>query len=118
MGLDVTIEHDGIGVLFTYSGVLEGDQVLVESQALYTPEIMAKLHYQLVDLRDVNRIELTTEQIQHYLSLMNPLDKAGAYAIQEHGELIIEEISGSFSNVVGLPLERLEVELESWRRSG
>jgi septum formation protein len=46
---------------------------------------------------------------------LNPLDKAGAYAIQEHGDLIIEEISGSFSNVVGLPLERLEAELSRWR---
>ena len=45
---------------------------------------------------------------------MNPLDKAGAYAIQDGGELIIEEISGSFSNVVGLPVERLRQELGAW----
>ena len=45
---------------------------------------------------------------------MNPLDKAGAYAIQEHGELIVAEISGSYSNVVGLPVERLRAELEAW----
>ena len=38
---------------------------------------------------------------------MNPLDKAGAYAIQEHGDKIVSEISGSFSNVVGLPMEQL-----------
>jgi septum formation protein len=64
---------------------------------------------------DVRFLALTPEQIRHYLSRMNPLDKAGAYAIQEHGDLIIEEISGSFSNVVGLPLERLEAELSRWR---
>ena len=45
---------------------------------------------------------------------MNPLDKAGAYAIQEHGEMIVSEISGSFSNVVGLPVEQLKLELEAW----
>jgi septum formation protein len=67
---------------------------------------------------DVRFRSLTLEQIRHYLSQMNPLDKAGAYAIQEHGDLIIEEISGSFSNVVGLPLERLEAELKGWENSG
>jgi septum formation protein len=45
---------------------------------------------------------------------MNPLDKAGAYAIQEHGDLIVSEISGSFSNVVGLPVERVGAELAAW----
>ena len=57
---------------------------------------------------------LTAAQIDDYLQRMNPLDKAGAYAIQEHGERIVEKISGSFSNVVGLPLERLRAELASW----
>jgi septum formation protein len=64
---------------------------------------------------DVTFLPLTTEQISDYLSKMNPLDKAGAYAIQEHGEMIVSEISGSYSNVVGLPLERLREELSAWR---
>ena len=57
---------------------------------------------------------LTAGQIGRYLARINPLDKAGAYAIQEHGELIVATISGSFSNVVGLPMERLRVELTEW----
>jgi septum formation protein len=61
---------------------------------------------------DVTFHPLTENQISRYLSKINPLDKAGAYAIQEHGELIVSEISGSFSNVVGLPLERLNDELQ------
>jgi septum formation protein len=52
--------------------------------------------------------------IRRYLAKVNPLDKAGAYAIQEEGALIIEKISGSYSNVVGLPIERLEWELTRW----
>jgi septum formation protein len=52
--------------------------------------------------------------IRRYLTRVNPLDKAGAYAIQEEGDLIIERISGSYTNVVGLPLERLRVELQTW----
>jgi septum formation protein len=57
---------------------------------------------------------LGLDQIRAYLSKVNPLDKAGAYGIQEEGELIIESISGSFSNVMGLPLERLREELQTW----
>ena len=60
---------------------------------------------------------LTPEEIRHYLEMVNPLDKAGAYAIQEHGEMLVEEISGSFSNVVGLPVEQLQAELKSWQDS-
>ena len=65
---------------------------------------------------DVTFHPLTAEQINGYLSKMNPLDKAGAYAIQEHGETIVSEISGSFSNVVGLPLEMLKEEIRGWER--
>jgi septum formation protein len=57
---------------------------------------------------------LTRAQVKNYLSKINPLDKAGAYAIQERGELIVAEISGSFSNVVGLPIEKLREVLTEW----
>ena len=63
---------------------------------------------------DVRFRALTTGQIRDFLARVNPLDKAGAYAIQEHGEWIVEEISGSYSNVVGLPLERVQAELAAW----
>lgn len=64
---------------------------------------------------DVRFYPLTEPQIKEYLALMNPLDKAGAYAIQEHGERIVAEISGSYSNVVGLPVERVQQELQAWQ---
>ena len=57
---------------------------------------------------------LDAGQIRGYLKKIQPLDKAGAYAIQEFGEYIIEEISGSYTNVVGLPVERLRAELSRW----
>ncbi len=57
---------------------------------------------------------LSPEQIDEYLARINPLDKAGAYAIQENGEMVVSEISGSFSNVVGLPIERVASELAGW----
>ena len=48
------------------------------------------------------------------LKKIHPLDKAGAYAIQDAGEFIVSEISGSFSNVVGLPVEKLREELAAF----
>ena len=50
---------------------------------------------------------LTPEAIEKYIKAVNVLDKAGAYAIQEHGDDIIEGIDGSLTNVIGLPVERL-----------
>ncbi|HEY3761024.1 MAG TPA: Maf family protein [Verrucomicrobiae bacterium] len=60
---------------------------------------------------------LTPSQIDEYLAKVNPLDKAGAYAIQEKGGFIVSEISGSYSNVVGLPVEQLQAELDAWPKS-
>lgn len=45
--------------------------------------------------------------ISEYLQLVDPLDKAGGYAIQEYGEMLIDKCEGSFSNVIGLPMEVL-----------
>ena len=55
---------------------------------------------------------LTPEIIDKYVQDVNVLDKAGAYAIQEHGEDIIESIDGSLTNVIGLPVERLKETFE------
>ena len=49
--------------------------------------------------------ELTDEQIFVYLAKIDPLDKAGAYAAQGHGAEIIRRIRGSYTNVVGLPMD-------------
>ena len=50
---------------------------------------------------------LTDDMIERYIEAVDVLDKAGAYAIQEYGEDLIENIEGSFTNVIGLPVERL-----------
>jgi septum formation protein len=51
--------------------------------------------------------KMSPQEIRDYLRLIHPLDKAGAYAAQEHTERIIARVEGSFSNVVGLPTEKL-----------
>ncbi len=50
---------------------------------------------------------------RYYLNKINPLDKAGAYAIQEHGDQLIKKIKGSYTNVVGLPIEKLKQMLKN-----
>jgi septum formation protein len=55
---------------------------------------------------------LDEEEISYYLSAYQPYDKAGAYGIQEWiGYAAIEHIEGSYYNVMGLPIQRLYVEL-------
>jgi len=51
--------------------------------------------------------------IDAYFRVVNPLDKAGAYGIQEGRELIIEGWRGSFSNIMGLPMEATKQILSS-----
>lgn len=62
---------------------------------------------------DVTFKPLTDEELRRYHTLIEPMDKAGAYAAQDHGDLIIERVEGSWTNVVGLPMERLEEVLRS-----
>lgn len=50
---------------------------------------------------------LDSRAIEEYLKTINPLDKAGAYAAQDDNGRIIEKIEGSVSNVIGLPVERI-----------
>ncbi|HPY89936.1 MAG TPA: Maf family protein [Lentisphaeria bacterium] len=58
---------------------------------------------------------LTADDIKAYFRLVDPLDKAGAYGIQEHGDMIVEQVDGLLSNVIGLPIEEL---FPSCRASG
>ena len=51
--------------------------------------------------------ELSDETIQSYLDAVPVLDKAGAYALQDHGEMIIAAVEGDADNVVGLPCREL-----------
>ena len=54
---------------------------------------------------DVTFKPLEEKTIEAYLARVHTLDKAGGYAIQEHAELIIAGYTGSFTNIVGLPIE-------------
>jgi septum formation protein len=55
----------------------------------------------------VTFLPLSDDVITRYLGEVDVLDKAGAYALQERSEWIIEKVEGSRTNVIGLPIERL-----------
>lgn len=61
---------------------------------------------------EVTFASLTEEEIDHYVTHYRPMDKAGAYGIQEWiGYIGVESIKGSYFNVMGLPVQRLYREL-------
>ena len=62
-------------------------------------------------ISEVTFKSLTDEIIAEYHRRIEPLDKAGGYAIQDESAMIIQGISGSWTNVKGLPMERLIEEL-------
>ena len=69
------------------------DQARRRSQSFHE---MSRVHFRCLDDR----------AIRNYLAKIDPLDKAGAYAAQGDGQDIIQQIEGSYTNVVGLPMEK------------
>ena len=59
------------------------------------------------NITDVKMLELSSDDIDKYLSTGEAMDKAGSYAIQGFGGLFIESIKGSYYSVVGLPIHQL-----------
>ena len=67
-----------------------------------------------VSRSDVTFATLTDDEIRHYVIHYRPMDKAGAYGIQEWiGYIGVERIDGSYFNVMGLPVQRLYTELKN-----
>lgn len=62
----------------------------------------------------VHMAELSEELIDQYIATGEPLDKAGAYALQELGAMLIEKTEGDFFNAMGLPLRHLVHELQAF----
>jgi septum formation protein len=58
------------------------------------------------EISQVRFHKLNESDIANYFRVVNPIDKAGAYAAQGAGRSIIASIEGSFTNVIGLPMER------------
>lgn len=114
IGADTVIELEH-SILGKPSGRENAEQMLLHmsgrSHNVVTGVCMACRNRQIrICFADVSKVffkEIGLETIRHYMSLVNVMDKAGAYAVQEHGELIIDRVEGSVNNVIGLPVERI-----------
>ncbi len=59
------------------------------------------------DKTEVHLKTLSRKGIQNYFKKVNPLDKAGAYSLQARRRGLVDRVKGSFSNAVGLPIEKI-----------
>lgn len=71
-----------------------------------------RAHVEFCEVTRVRFRALDDATIAAYMARVHVLDKAGAYALQEHAEMLVETVEGSRSNVVGLPLGRTLSALE------
>ena len=113
----------GVDTLVSLDGVAFGKPGDRAEAAAMVARLGGRTHqvFTGVALRDVGRgryvsfveesrvtfLPLDAARIEAYHALIDPLDKAGGYAAQEHGEQIIASLDGSWTNVMGLPMERL-----------
>jgi len=116
VGADTVVVVDG-QVLGKPAGPKEAEQMLQRLSGhrhdVYTGlVVLNSLTHEQAQATEVTRVwmrRLSPEQIRTYVATGEPLDKAGAYAVQGLGSLLVERIDGCFYNVVGLPLMRLSL---------
>ena len=89
--------HDAERILAKLSG--HTHQVLSAVALCYREQVQWRLSSSTVEFRP-----MTEQEIRRYVATGEPLDKAGAYAIQGRGAAFIRNITGSYSGVMGLPL--------------
>ncbi|MDX2112081.1 MAG: nucleoside triphosphate pyrophosphatase [Verrucomicrobiota bacterium] len=112
LGADTTVALDG-EVLNKPADLVEARQMLGKlSDREHTVFTAVSLIWRDRGLEDTRCItsrvrfhELDADTITRYFEIVNPLDKAGAYGIQEGRELIIHSWQGSLTNIMGLPIE-------------
>jgi septum formation protein len=94
-------ETDAIAMLQSMSGQTHD----VITSVTFKTELKTKT---LFETTKVTFSPITDEEITYYISKYKPLDKAGSYGIQEWiGLIAISKIEGSYTNVVGLPTEKV-----------
>lgn len=78
------------------------------STGLCLINLVSSFNQTRVETSRVTFKDIDDRVIKEYFEVVNPLDKAGGYAIQTNPELIVENFEGSHSNVIGLPVEMLK----------
>ena len=121
--MSVAARHPGIPVLGADTVVALGNQIygkpkdpeeaeaMLRSLSGRTHQVITGIAFALdkrmmvdSEMTEVRFGAMTDKEIRDYIATGEPMDKAGAYALQGRAEAFIESIHGSWSNVVGLPL--------------
>lgn len=121
LGADTVVVVDGT-ILGKPNSAEEAKEMLAllqgRSHEVYTGvalvEAVTGRELTAVERTEVTIRALSRNEIEAYVASGEPLDKAGAYAIQGLGATIVSGINGCFYNVVGLPLVRLASMLKEW----
>jgi septum formation protein len=117
----------GADTVIELNGDVIGKPANIEDAAVILKKLSGKQHNVVTAIclirRDENVQCIFTESskvyfrhiddivITEYLNKVHVLDKAGAYAIQEHGDILIDKIEGHLDNIIGLPTAKLKVAL-------
>ncbi|MEM0152703.1 MAG: Maf family protein [Ignisphaera sp.] len=115
IGIDTAIFNPMIGVIGKPKTIEEAERMLMSFSGKYHMVIggvtlLDKETGKTTEFTDITIVkfrDVTEDEIKLYISIENPLDKAGAYAIQGLAAFFIESIIGDYYNVVGLPLSKL-----------
>jgi septum formation protein len=119
IGADTIVVHDGQVYgkpsnreeAFSMLSALSGcSHQVITGVAVVTQPLHYSNEFRILTALSVTTVTfcaLSAETIWSYIATGEPLDKAGAYAIQGKGSLFVEKISGDYTNVVGLPLTTL-----------
>jgi septum formation protein len=102
-------EEDAYDMLKSLSGVFH--TVISGISVIRTPSLHKITTFEKTAVKFK---ELTEDEIHYYISTKEPMDKAGAYAIQGIGSLLVEKINGCYFNVMGLPVYKLSKVLEDF----
>lgn len=73
-------EQEGRGLVVVARGVISGEQLLRQTRKTYAPDVVQRLRYQIIDLRDVERMDITAEQMKQLASLNRQAAEAAAGA--------------------------------------
>jgi len=112
LGADTVVEVDS-AILGKPSSRAEAESMLrrLSGRSHFVHAALALIFsdsaHELVDTAEVEFVDLSDEIIRWYVATDEPMDKAGAYAIQGLGGLLVANVTGSPHTVVGLPIHRL-----------
>jgi septum formation protein len=118
IGADTVIEFEG-RILGKPGNVEEAGEMLISMSgkkhlavtAVCVRRIEDEFKCVFADSTEVEFRNFSASTVMEYIGIVNTLDKAGAYAVQECGDMLIGNINGSYDNVIGLPSEKLVMAL-------